>query len=84
MQEAVTNAVRHGCPQHIVVLLAERNDEVVLQVRDDGTGIRAQDQPSSGSGLRIMAYRTRTIGGRLAIARGPDAGTVVTCVFPKE
>jgi len=83
-QEAVTNAVRHGHPRHVLVTLAERNGEVMLRIRDDGTGIGMVDHQASGSGLRIMAYRARTIGGRLEIARDPDAGTVVTCVFPKD
>ena len=84
VQEAVTNAVRHGSPRHVVVALAERDQEVICQISDDGIGINTVDFQASGSGLRIMAYRARTIGGRLKIDRDPISGTVVTCMFPKE
>ena len=84
VQEAATNAVRHGRPRHILVTLVEQDHEVTLQVRDDGKGIAAGNQRTSGSGLRIMAYRARTIGGRLDVDRDPQGGTVVTCKFSKE
>ncbi|NLE37147.1 MAG: GAF domain-containing protein [Pirellulaceae bacterium] len=83
-QEAVTNAVKHGGPRRVLVSLTERDADVLLEVRDDGLGIRDDVGSASGFGLRIMAYRARAVGGCLEINPGPEGGTVVTCSVPKE
>ncbi len=83
-QEAVHNAIRHGKARNIVILLRAASDSGVLTVRDDGVGIAEPAGSHSGMGLQIMRYRVSMIGGTLEIARCPDRGTLVTCVFPKS
>ncbi len=91
-QEAVHNAIKHGRAKHVVISLIAGQDEAVLKVQDDGSGIpdAVNNQPGanqtgpnqSGMGLRIMNYRAAMIGGRLRVERAAPSGTLLTCVFP--
>jgi signal transduction histidine kinase len=79
-QEAVNNAVRHGKAKRVIVGLALDGDALVLRVVDDGCGFQnEQAVVRTGSGLRIMEYRARLIGGSLGITSEPNSGTTVTC-----
>ena len=55
-QEAVTNAIRHGSPTHIRIVLGRADGWIHLEVRDDGRGFPASLDESAGRGLRIMRY----------------------------
>ncbi|MEZ6060424.1 MAG: PAS domain S-box protein [Planctomycetaceae bacterium] len=77
-QEAVTNAIRHGRPEHILIELKHAGGEIVLQIADDGTGFDAADR-TEGVGLDTMHYRASLIGGQLAVSPVRTGGTLVTC-----
>lgn len=81
-QEAVSNALRHGQPQHVRLSLFVGNDGLHLSVRDNGAGMKDSVDESNGMGLRIMRYRAGLIGGVLHIDPAQGGGTVVTCVLP--
>lgn len=81
-QEAVHNAIRHGKAKNIVMGLRAADEEGVLTIRDDGSGINLEELSSSGMGLRIMDYRARMTGGRLSVERAGERGTLVACLFP--
>jgi signal transduction histidine kinase len=81
-QEAVTNAIRHGKPQNIVIGLKGKAGTGTLSVSDDGTGFEKGEGNRSGMGLGIMNYRADMIGGSLRIQPKSGGGTAVTCVFP--
>ncbi len=84
-QEAVNNAVRHGEADHIRILLATGDEQIRLQVRDDGTGFHTDEtDEEDGMGVHIMNYRARIIGGTLEINSTPEEGTVVTCTLPRR
>jgi signal transduction histidine kinase len=80
-QEAITNAVRHGKSRRINVCLDSADDEIVLTVTDDGTGLPKNASNNHGMGLRIMAYRASMIGGVFNIERLSSGGTRVTCTL---
>jgi signal transduction histidine kinase len=82
-QEAVNNAVRHGEADRIKLVLAAGDEQIRLQVRDDGTGFETEDVTDAGMGVRIMSYRARIIGGTLDISSALGEGTVVTCTLPR-
>jgi signal transduction histidine kinase len=82
VQEAVTNAVRHGKASHINICLDSADDEIVLTVTDDGTGLPENARAGDGMGLRIMAYRAGMIGATFHIERLSSlSGTRVTCAL---
>jgi signal transduction histidine kinase len=81
-QEAVTNAVKHGHPQHIRIRLSRCGTGSHLTVTDDGDGLPEPLPKTDGMGLRIMAHRASILGGTLAVSPGARGGTVVTCTVP--
>jgi len=81
-QEAVTNAVKHGHPRHILIRLSRSSAGIHLAVIDDGDGLPEQLPQTDGMGLRIMAHRARILGGTFVVSRGATGGTVVTCTVP--
>jgi signal transduction histidine kinase len=78
-QEAVTNALKHAKPEHILIELGVENGHLVLKVADDGCGF---DPPTSktGMGLKTMQYRAGLIGGNLSIAPVENGGTLLACI----
>jgi signal transduction histidine kinase len=82
VQEAITNAVRHGHAKHINICLDFANHEIVLTVTDDGVGLPENARNKDGMGLRIMAYRADMIGATFNIERLPATGTRITCIVP--
>ena len=80
-QEAVTNAVKHGRPSQISILLEAAPEGIRLVVVDDGIGLGKKNGNSHGSGMRIMRYRAAAIGGTLRIEDAPGGGTRVSCLF---
>lgn len=77
-QEAVHNAVKHAKAARIVIRLSRDGDTIVLCVQDNGIGL-PQPVPKGGMGLRIMSYRAAMIRATVAVERGVDGGTLVTC-----
>jgi len=86
VQEAVSNAARHGDPARVEVELVTHGSRIELAVRDDGRGFdveRAIDSSAKGRslGLISMAERARLNGGRCSIVSAPDAGTTIRATF---
>jgi signal transduction histidine kinase len=78
--EALTNVVRHSGATSAVVTVGLDENEIVLEVRDDGVG-GATARPDSG--LTWMADRLAAVGGTLTVA-SPDGGpTVVRMRIPE-
>jgi signal transduction histidine kinase len=65
VQEAITNAIKHGHVSHVVVDLSTENGTLKLSVCDDGIGLPDQLPAKRGLGFRIMASRAGMIGGTL-------------------
>jgi signal transduction histidine kinase len=82
-QETLTNAVRHGSPQHLVVQLYSEAGRTVLEVRDDGAGFDL-DTVALGTGIRGMRERAAAIGAKLEIRTAPRHGTTVRLTVPAE
>lgn len=80
VQEAVTNAVRHGRATRVVVHCAAEAGRLTLQIEDNGTGFDQSSQP--GLGLRIMDYRARSIGAQLDVEAAEAGGVAVRLTLP--
>ncbi len=83
-QEALSNAARHGRPEHVEVELRAHRQELVLSVRDDGVGFdpAATTPREDCYGLEGMAERARSAGGTLTVVSSPGQGTTVTTRLP--
>ena len=81
VQEAITNAIKHGKAKNINIQLRFTRSGTVLSVKSDGLDFPKLSPRTKGLGLKIMKYRTDLMGGSLDIHKGDKGGTVVTCIF---
>ena len=81
VQEALTNAAKHGHAGRAVVEVGEHEGRVEIGVRDDGEGFDT-GAASSGFGLLGMRERAELLGGTLEIESTPGQGTVVRACLP--
>ncbi|HEY0183249.1 MAG TPA: ATP-binding protein [Rhodopila sp.] len=81
VQEGLNNAVRHGDPDRVDIILDAGTGEVVVQVADDGIGIAAAK--AAGFGLTGMRERVEALGGTLRMGAGARGrGLVVAARLP--
>ncbi len=70
-QEALTNAARHSQAQNLWLVLRREDDQLQIDVRDDGRG----DGPlTPGNGLTGMRERLEGLGGGLRVQRTGTGG----------
>ena len=84
LQESLTNVMRHARASTAnVALWREAGGDVLLEVRDDGRGIRAQPGAGHGTlGLLGMRERADLLGGTLTVGDGDGGGTTVLLRLP--
>lgn len=86
-QEALTNTARHAAASRVGVTLSYMDDEVTLDVRDDGRGF-APHVPAPapdarrGFGLGGMAARAERVAGTLEVESEPGQGTALSARLP--
>ncbi|BCT75344.1 two-component sensor histidine kinase [Sinomonas cyclohexanicum] len=78
VQEALTNAVRHAGARRVEVRIAREGGRVVVDVHDDGSGLRGS---APGAGLTGMRERVESLGGTLALT--DDGGLRVRAELPE-
>ncbi len=81
VQEALTNASKHGRAERAVVEVHEDAACVCVLVRDDGTGFDPQSK-GSGFGLLGMRERASLLGGELQIDSPASGGTELRARIP--
>ncbi len=77
--EALANAIKHAGAHRIDIVLVEEGDLIALKISDDGRG----GADPSGTGLKGLADRVASRGGRLRVDSPPGAGTTVTTTLPR-
>jgi len=83
VRESTLNASRHGGAQNVTVGVGVSEGGVLVAVRDDGLGMRAEDFTKPGHhGLRVMRERTEALGGWFGLDSAPHAGTTVSFWLP--
>ncbi len=87
VQGTLTNVVRHARAQHVWIELHEREDELQIEIRDDGVGFdvsavwqRAMQRGSFG--LMGMQERVKLVGGQLTVESVAGQGTTIRARFP--
>lgn len=81
LREALSNVVRHSGASETRVSLTRDRDGVKLRVRDNGSGV---PQGVATRGLRHLAERADTAGGKFFINSSPSLGTLVAFDLPLD
>ncbi|HVN83553.1 MAG TPA: sensor histidine kinase [Candidatus Binatia bacterium] len=83
LQEALTNVARHAAARHVTISLRLEDDQLVLEVEDDGRGVTHAETTSPHSlGFLGMRERARLLGGEVEIAGVIGRGTTVHMRIP--
>jgi len=77
-QEALNNIIKHAAASQVSITLQCGENDILLQVRDDGRGFEPFQISPASLGLGIMRERAETVGARLDIQSHPGQGTLVT------
>jgi signal transduction histidine kinase len=81
-QEALSNVFRHSQASKAAVHVAFGEDDVVLEIIDDGLGVPGE--AGSGMGLRNIRERAEALHGTAEIGAAPGGGTAVRAVLPRS
>jgi PAS domain S-box-containing protein len=79
VSEALTNVVKHAAASSAQVSVECRDDSLVVEVTDDGSGGAAID---AGSGLPGLCDRVTTLDGRLDLQEPAEGGTRLRVELP--
>src|SRR5918993_4031624 len=85
VQEALTNVVKHAGPARAQVVVGYRDQDVRVEVTDDGRGVTAptsNGRARVGHGLIGMRERVQVFGGDLEVGPGPVGGFRVAARLP--
>ena len=83
VQEGLTNVVRHAAASQVNVRLEEKDDTLILEVRDNGIGI-AEGRIFDSQSLGLVGIRERILllGGEAVISGKAGEGTLVRVTLP--
>ncbi|MCY1145546.1 sensor histidine kinase [Actinoplanes sp. Pm04-4] len=86
-QEALANVAKHAQATRVALTLSYMEDQLTLDVRDDGIGFdpdirRAPGSTDGGFGLTGMRQRVQRLAGHLDIESEPGAGTAISASVP--
>ena len=82
------NVRKHAQATQVSVTLSYMDDQVALDVQDDGKGFDPQilvdsaGQYGSGYGLQIMHQRVEQLGGEVILESSPGEGTTLVVQIP--
>lgn len=87
-QEALMNVRKHAQATQVSVTLSYMDDQVALDVQDDGKGFDPQipvnpaGQYGGGYGLQVMHQRVEQLGGEVILESSPGEGTTLVVQIP--
>ena len=86
VQEALSNAVRHGAATHVDIVLAleAKGSQLRMSIRDDGKGFDAADTNVAEGhyGFKTMRERAASMAGSVWFDSRPEQGTTVHIRLP--
>ncbi|MGC0330975.1 signal transduction histidine kinase [Streptomyces sp. SAI-170] len=86
-QGALANVREHAHADAATLTLTCLDDQIVLDVADDGRGFDPRSEKASaarGYGLPAIRARLRQLGGTLTVESAPGEGTVLSAAIPLE
>lgn len=85
VQESLTNVAKHAQASHVVVEIAHRNDNLCVEISDNGKGFDPVTSTNRKSfGLLGMRERAIALGGNITVISTLARGTVVSLLIPQN
>jgi signal transduction histidine kinase len=88
LQEGLANVSKHAQAHRVAVTLSYMEDQVALDIHDDGIGFDPLHLPPSsdqhGFGLQTMRERVSQLDGQMIIESSPGQGTTLAFQIPLE
>ena len=81
-KEAINNILKHAEATRIDVFFNEQNKMVLLEIQDNGIGMKETEKTFSGNGLQNTKNRTEKINGEFKIKSELGIGTTISCLVP--
>ncbi len=86
-QQCISNVLRHADATRAEISLHLANNQVVLEVQDNGKGFKLPDSwvdllREGHYGLAGIAERTEALGGEMRVDTAPELGTLVRVTVP--
>jgi len=82
IQEAIANALKHGNPDRLQVILNYDNEVLHVLVADNGSGFDPDKSGRAGIGMDNMHLRAGLLMGTIQFRSEPGSGTEVTLKIP--
>lgn len=83
IQEAINNSIKHSKANKILVTIDSDEDNLVIEVKDNGKGFDLQSQ-TDGNGMNNIRKRAKEIKGRIEVDSKIEEGTSLKLLFPKK
>jgi signal transduction histidine kinase len=88
-QAALNNVARHAQAQRVDIRFRFADDEIVLEIQDDGRGFELPERwitlaREGHLGLVGAAERAEAVGGKLDVESAPGKGTCLRVIVPRE
>lgn len=80
IQELVNNAIKHAKATDLSIELIKKNKNLIITVRDNGTGFNNNELNVSGSGLHSIKNRLDLLSGQMDIT-STESGTSINIIF---
>jgi signal transduction histidine kinase len=81
-QECINNILKHADASEVVVRLYYTEQDLVLEVKDDGDGFDSAETGKMGLGLKTLSERLKLYGSSLNVDSSPGQGTFILIVMP--
>ena len=88
-QGSLANVLQHSRAQRAAITLSFMDDEVTLDIVDNGVGFeagaaRVAEVRGESFGLATIRERVERLGGQLSVETAPGAGTAIAVSLPLE
>ncbi|MGZ6540062.1 MAG: PAS domain S-box protein [Bacteroidia bacterium] len=80
-QELVNNIIKHADAKNVSIIIGNTNDEIHLQVSDDGKGFNV-NKKRNGIGISNIMDRTESFNGQIDIESSPGKGCNTHITLP--
>ncbi|AXE18040.1 hypothetical protein DR864_09985 [Runella rosea] len=81
-KEAINNAAKYAQAGNVWIKICRKNQQLHLEIKDDGIGFDKEAVKGSGNGLFNMEKRVEELDGSMVVQSAPNQGTIIELTLP--